>query len=99
MVVGAMISAMSFGYGMLVLLRTLFFGTDVPGWPSLIVSIFFLGGIQLLSIGIMGDYLARVFSEVKKRPLYIVEEYQKSVDKGADRYDVGNKSEDEKVEK
>ncbi|CCO44118.1 putative Glycosyltransferase [Vibrio nigripulchritudo SOn1] len=81
MVIGAIISAMSFGYGMLVLLRTLFFGTDVPGWPSLIVSIFFLGGIQLLSIGIMGDYLARVFSEVKRRPLYIIEEYQKSEDK------------------
>ncbi|GLQ75468.1 glycosyltransferase family 2 protein [Vibrio penaeicida] len=99
MVVGAMISAMSFGYGMLVLLRTLFFGTDVPGWPSLIVSIFFLGGIQLLSIGIMGDYLARVFSEVKKRPLYIVEEYQKSVDKGADGHDAADTFQDEKVEK
>lgn len=80
MVIGAAISAFSFGYGILIMLRTLIFGSDVPGWPTLTIAIFFLGGIQLLSIGIMGDYLARVFSEVKKRPLYIVEEYQQSKD-------------------
>jgi len=84
MVVGAAISAMSFAYGIAIMLKTLFFGADVPGWPTLTVAIFFLGGIQLLSIGIMGDYLARVFSEVKKRPLYIVEKYQQSVDERDD---------------
>ncbi len=81
LVIGSIISAMSFGYGIIILFKTLIFGSDVPGWPTLTVSIFFLGGIQLLSIGILGDYLARVFSEVKKRPLYIVEEYHQSIDK------------------
>ncbi|USD66224.1 glycosyltransferase family 2 protein [Vibrio sp. SCSIO 43136] len=81
MLVGLIISGLSFAYGMFILFKTLIFGTDVPGWPTLTLAIFFLGGIQLLSIGIMGDYLARVFNEVKKRPLYIVEEYKQSKDK------------------
>ena len=45
-----------------------------PGWASLIVSITFLGGVQLISIGILGEYLGRVFTEVKMRPLFIVNE-------------------------
>jgi glycosyltransferase involved in cell wall biosynthesis len=59
-------------YGAYFALRTLLYGNPVPGYPSLVVIILFLGGIQLLSIGIMGEYLARMFDESKKRPLYFL---------------------------
>jgi glycosyltransferase involved in cell wall biosynthesis len=56
------------------LLRTLFFGTDLPGFPSLIVSIMFFSGIQLISLGMIGEYVGRIFAEVKRRPLYLIGE-------------------------
>jgi polyisoprenyl-phosphate glycosyltransferase len=56
------------------LIRTLMFGVDVPGYASLIVSITFFAGIQLLSLGIIGAYIGRIFAEVKRRPLYLIEE-------------------------
>ncbi len=55
-------------------IRTLIFGVDVPGYASLIVSITFFAGIQLLSLGIIGEYIGRIFAEVKRRPLYLIEE-------------------------
>lgn len=71
-VIGAAISGLAFFYIMVRLVKTLLYGIDVPGYESIIVIILFLGGIQLLSLGILGDYLGRVFNEVKGRPLYIV---------------------------
>ena len=70
--VGAGISALSFLYGLLIVAKTLIFGIDVPGYASLLVSVLFLGGIQLLGIGIIGEYLGRVYAEIKQRPIYIV---------------------------
>ncbi|CAN7230649.1 glycosyltransferase family 2 protein [Mesorhizobium amorphae] len=70
--VGATISALSFLYGLLIIAKTLAFGIDVPGYASLLVSVLFLGGIQLLGIGIIGQYLGRVYAEIKQRPIYIV---------------------------
>jgi hypothetical protein len=70
--VGAAISGVAFCYIIYRLLRVLFYGIDVPGFESIIVAILFLGGVQLLSLGILGDYLGRVFDEVKGRPLYII---------------------------
>ncbi len=55
-------------------LRTLFFGTDLPGFPTLVVSIMFFSGIQLISLGLIGEYVGRIFAEVKRRPLYLVGE-------------------------
>ncbi len=55
-------------------LRTLFFGTDVPGFPTLVVAIMFFSGIQLISLGLIGEYVGRIFAEVKRRPLYLVGE-------------------------
>jgi len=70
--VGASISLVAFFYIIVRLLRTAIYGIDVPGYESIIVTILFLGGMQLLTLGIIGDYLGRVFNEVKGRPLYIV---------------------------
>ena len=70
--VGATISALAFLYILVRLIRTLVYGIDVPGYESIIVTILFLGGVQLLTLGIIGDYLGRVFDEVKGRPLYVV---------------------------
>lgn len=70
--IGASISVLSFLYGLTIVAKTLVFGVDVPGYASLLVSILFLGGIQLLGIGIIGQYLGRVYAEIKQRPIYIV---------------------------
>jgi glycosyltransferase involved in cell wall biosynthesis len=72
--VGATISALAFVYIVSRLLRTIFYGIDVPGYETLLGAILFMGGMQLLTLGILGDYLGRVFDEVKGRPLYIVRE-------------------------
>jgi len=71
---GSVISLFALGYGIFLVLRTMLFGVDVPGFASLMVGILFLGGLQLLSLGIIGEYLARVFTEVKARPIYLVAE-------------------------
>lgn len=69
---GAVIAGISLVYGAWRTVRTLLYGVDVPGFESLIVAIVFLGGVQLLSLGVLGGYVGRIFNEVKARPLYIV---------------------------
>jgi glycosyltransferase involved in cell wall biosynthesis len=75
-VFGGILSMFAFIYAVVILLKTLIFGVDAAGYPSTMIVILLLGGIQLLSIGILGEYLARIFIEVKGRPLYLVEEYR-----------------------
>lgn len=65
----------AFLYGIFIIFQTLIFGSEVPGYPSLVVIILFIGGIQLTAIGVLGEYLGRVFGEIKNRPLYFVNEY------------------------
>lgn len=65
-------------YGIAIILGTLILGNPVPGYPSLLVAVLFLGGLQLLTLGIMGEYLGRVFNESKRRPLYFVREHLRS---------------------
>jgi glycosyltransferase involved in cell wall biosynthesis len=77
---GLFTSVMAFAYGLLFLLRTLFFGNPVPGYPSLMVVILFLGGVQLVCLGIIGEYLARTYNESKARQLYFVMDYRPSGD-------------------
>lgn len=72
--VGTLISIVSLGSAIYFVARTMFYGADVPGFASLIVSVTFLAGIQLLSLGVLGEYIGRIFAEVKGRPLYIVGE-------------------------
>lgn len=71
---GALIAFVSFVYGMYIILRTLIYGTAVPGYASLLTLILFFGGTQLLVLGIFGEYIGRIFTEVKNRPLYIIDE-------------------------
>ncbi len=73
-VIGTVVSATSLIYGAYVVIKTLLFGADVPGFPSLLVAILFFAGIQLIGLGIIGEYLGLVFSEVKRRPLYFERE-------------------------
>lgn len=71
---GAMVAFSAFAYGMWVLARTLIFGDPVAGYPSLMLAILLLGGVQLMTIGVLGEYVGRIFTEVKNRPTYIVRE-------------------------
>ena len=71
---GIVISILSIATALFFAVRTLLFGTDLPGFPSLIVSVMFFSGIQLMSLGIIGEYVGRIFAEVKRRPLYVVAE-------------------------
>jgi glycosyltransferase involved in cell wall biosynthesis len=69
---GLILSVFAFLYASFLIVRTLIWGVDVPGYASLMVVILFLGGVQLITLGIIGEYLGRVYEEVKRRPLYLV---------------------------
>lgn len=71
---GMVVAGFALLYGLLFIVKTLILGIDVPGYPSLIVAITFFSGVQLISLGVIGEYLGRVFAEVKNRPLYVVRE-------------------------
>ncbi|MET0605546.1 MAG: glycosyltransferase family 2 protein [Beijerinckiaceae bacterium] len=72
--VGVFVSFCAFLAALAFVIEALFYGVQTPGFPSLIVSVMFFAGIQLMSLGVLGEYIGRVFAEVKRRPLYIVEE-------------------------
>jgi glycosyltransferase involved in cell wall biosynthesis len=76
---GVVTSGFAFFYGIYLLIRTLVWGNPVPGYPSLIIVVLFLGGVQLVCLGILGEYLARTYHEVKARPLYFVRGYHPAV--------------------
>lgn len=71
---GFAVAFATFIYLIVIVLRTIFIGTDLAGYPSTMAVILFLGGAQLLSIGIIGEYVGRIFNETKNRPLYLIEE-------------------------
>ena len=72
--VGASIALIALGYGVYVVADHLIEGNPVPGWPTIVAGLMFFAGVQLLSIGILGEYVGRIFDEVKQRPLYLVRE-------------------------
>lgn len=76
--IGGISAALSGLYMLVVLIQKLFFGIEVPGYPTLVVLILFIGGIQMLMLGIMGQYIARIYIEGKRRPVYIAKEYLES---------------------
>ncbi len=71
---GLLISLFAFCYAIVFLIKTLIFGADVPGYPSLIISVMFFAGVQLISLGVIGEYLGRMYEEIKARPLFLVSE-------------------------
>jgi dolichol-phosphate mannosyltransferase len=77
--VGFFISLLSFIYGTYLVIRALIYGSPVTGWSSLIVSLYFLGGIIISILGILGIYLGKVFDETKKRPLYLIRNATKNI--------------------
>lgn len=73
--IGILIAGFAFIYASWIILKTLIYGEPVPGYPSLMVVILMLGGVQLITIGILGEYIGRMFNETKHRPLYLLNEY------------------------
>lgn len=71
-VFGFLISLIAFIYLVFILIRTLVYGEEVKGFPTLIIIILFLGGIQLISLGIIGEYIGKIFNETKNRPIYVI---------------------------
>ena len=73
---GLLVAIAAVLFGCAILVDTLLYGNPVPGYPSLVVIVLFLGGVQLMTLGVIGEYLGRVFNETKQRPLYLVESFQ-----------------------
>lgn len=70
--IGFIVALASFVYGFIVLIDAIISGSSAPGIPSILTAVFFFGGIQLISIGVLGEYISRIFVEVKQRPIYII---------------------------
>lgn len=73
--IGILVSLLGFIYMIVIIIKTLIYGIDVPGYASMMVVILFLGGLQLIFLGVIGEYLGRAFYETKHRPLYFIDRY------------------------
>ncbi len=71
-VLGAVFALVSMLYGVFIMVRTMVFGVDLPGYASVFVAVAFMGGVQLLSLGVLGEYVGRIYMESKQRPVYVV---------------------------
>jgi glycosyltransferase involved in cell wall biosynthesis len=81
---GLLLAAVALLFGVEILIETIVYGKDVPGYPSLVVSVMVIGGVQLLMIGVLGEYIGKLLSEIKARPVYFVAEHSiKSADNSA----------------
>jgi len=76
--IGILVSLIGFIYMLIIIFKTLFYGVDAPGYASTMVVILFLGGLQLIFLGVIGEYLGRAFSESKQRPLYFIDCYNET---------------------
>ncbi|HET8941927.1 MAG TPA: glycosyltransferase family 2 protein [Rudaea sp.] len=73
--VGVLTATLAFAFGVFVLIKAILFGDPVRGYPSLMLVVLFLGGVQLMALGVIGEYLGRLYMEAKQRPLYLVDEH------------------------
>jgi len=73
---GLATAAVAFAYGIWVIAKALLWGDAVAGWPTMMAVILFLGGVQLIALGLIGEYLGRMYEESKRRPLYLVDVWQ-----------------------
>ena len=81
---GLLLAAIALFFGIEILIETILFGKDVPGYPSLVVGMMVIGGVQLLMIGVLGEYIGKLLSEIKARPVYFVAEHSvKTADEAA----------------
>jgi hypothetical protein len=71
-VIGAVFAFISIIYGGFIVVRTMVYGVDLPGYASVFVAVVFIGGVQLFSLGILGEYVGRIYMESKRRPVYVV---------------------------
>lgn len=78
---GFLVSLTAFIYMIYIFIKTLLYGADTSGYPSLVIIMLFLGGVQLISIGLLGEYVGRIFNETKNRPLYFVQEIRQGKQK------------------
>ena len=72
---GLLLAAVALFFGVEILIETILYGKDVPGYPSLVVGMMVIGGVQLLMIGVLGEYIGKLLSETKARPVYFVAEH------------------------
>ena len=74
-VLGLLLAAVALFFGAVILIQTILYGKDVPGYPSLVIGMMVIGGAQLLMIGVLGEYIGKLLSEIKGRPVYFVAEH------------------------
>ncbi|MGE3149420.1 MAG: glycosyltransferase family 2 protein [Pseudorhodoplanes sp.] len=80
---GLLLATIALGFGVSILFETVFYGKSVPGYPSLVVGLMVLGGVQLVMIGVLGEYIGKILSEQKGRPVYFVADHRlKEIDNG-----------------
>ncbi len=90
-IAGALLAGAAFLYGTWIVVERLIWGIPLPGYPSLVVGIMVIGGMQLLVVGVMGEYIARILSEIKARPVYFVADHAlRHREAGEDGHDGGH---------
>jgi len=84
---GLLLALGAFIFGVQILIETVVFGRSVPGYPSLVLGLMIIGGVQLIMIGVMGEYIGKVLSEIKARPVYFVAEHSMKTAADAEQTD------------